>query len=423
MATYNITANNLSGAGIFNIFAIPDSSAQDFINATGIADTIQQNAICDLVRDLKNYGLWSKMKAVYPFVTDNRNLLSYTDTFSNAYWATGSGGLKTPNYATAPDGTMTACRVYNGGFFQSGGINKQSGTYVFSFYVKMTSGTSGTIRVFLDGGFSTTTITVTNTWTRVEITKTFASIDTTTSGFFIDSDVLIWQPQLELGSTATTYQPIATTPQAYIASQFKFNLKDPRDLDAAYRLVFNGGWTFDKTGATPNGTNGYADTYLNPRTHLSQFSVHISNYSRTQNTSVSGVQLGAYDSVSNSEVNLWQYYASVSAKGSSLYAYSLTAVYVNNTNTLGFQIGSRTANNLAKLYFNGSSLNTNTNTETALLPNRTIYLGASNWVTGTNQYTPHQHAFDTIGDGLTDTEAANLYTAVQAFQTALSRQV
>jgi len=149
----------------------------------------------------------------------------------------------------------------------------------------------------------------------------------------------------------------------------------------------------------------------------------VSNYSRTQNTSVSGVQLGAYDSVSNSEVNLWQYYASVSAKGSSLYAYSLTAVYVNNTNTLGFQIGSRTANNLAKLYFNGSSLNTNTNTETALLPNRTIYLGASNWVTGTNQYTPHQHAFDTIGDGLTDTEAANLYTAVQAFQTALSRQV
>ena len=52
-----------------------------------------------------------------------------------------------------------------------------------------------------------------------------------------------------------------------------------------------------------------------------------------------------------------------------------------------------------------------------------MYIGASNWTGTTNQYTPHQNAFTSIGDGLTDTEAANLYTAVQAFQTALNRQV
>ena len=32
-------------------------------------------------------------------------------------------------------------------------------------------------------------------------------------------------------------------------------------------------------------------------------------------------------------------------------------------------------------------------------------------------------AFASIGDGLTDTQASNFYTAVQAFQTTLSRQV
>jgi hypothetical protein len=32
-------------------------------------------------------------------------------------------------------------------------------------------------------------------------------------------------------------------------------------------------------------------------------------------------------------------------------------------------------------------------------------------------------AFSSIGDGLTDTQASNFYTAVQAFQTTLSRQV
>jgi hypothetical protein len=34
-----------------------------------------------------------------------------------------------------------------------------------------------------------------------------------------------------------------------------------------------------------------------------------------------------------------------------------------------------------------------------------------------------QYSFASIGDGLTDTEAANFYTAVQAFQTTLGRQV
>jgi hypothetical protein len=48
------------------------------------------------------------------------------------------------------------------------------------------------------------------------------------------------------------------------ASQHKYNLKDPRDLDAAFRLVFNGGWTHSSTGAQPNGVNGYADTKFTP---------------------------------------------------------------------------------------------------------------------------------------------------------------
>ena len=53
------------------------------------------------------------------------------------------------------------------------------------------------------------------------------------------------------------------------ATTHKYNLKDPRDLDAAFRLVFNGGWTHSSTGATPNGTNGYADTKLVPSSVLS----------------------------------------------------------------------------------------------------------------------------------------------------------
>ena len=52
---------------------------------------------------------------------------------------------------------------------------------------------------------------------------------------------------------------------------------------------------------------------------------------------------------------------------------------------------------------------------------RTYYLGANN--DGTIRYNANQTAFATIGDGLSDTEVANLYTAVQKYQTSLNRNV
>jgi hypothetical protein len=44
----------------------------------------------------------------------------------------------------------------------------------------------------------------------------------------------------------------------------KINLRDPRDLDAAFRLQFFGGWTHSSTGAKANGTNGYASVFITP---------------------------------------------------------------------------------------------------------------------------------------------------------------
>ena len=42
----------------------------------------------------------------------------------------------------------------------------------------------------------------------------------------------------------------------------KFNLKNPIDTNGAFRLSFNGGYTFDKKlGIVPNGTNTWAETY------------------------------------------------------------------------------------------------------------------------------------------------------------------
>jgi hypothetical protein len=45
-----------------------DSDAQTFLTAAGITNSTQQNAINKLTIDLKYYGLWTKMKALYPVV-------------------------------------------------------------------------------------------------------------------------------------------------------------------------------------------------------------------------------------------------------------------------------------------------------------------------------------------------------------------
>ena len=71
------------------------------------------------------------------------------------------------------------------------------------------------------------------------------------------------------------------------ASSHKFNLKNPLDTNAAFRLSFIGGWTHDANGIKANGTNGYADTFFVPSVQYSVIdNAHISIYSRDRKSVV-----------------------------------------------------------------------------------------------------------------------------------------
>jgi hypothetical protein len=198
------------------------------------------------------------------------------------------------------------------------------------------------------------------------------------------------------------------------ASTHKWNLKDPRDLDAAFRIVFNGGWTHSANGALPNGTNAYADTKLNPLTTLSQNSTHISYYSRTNNDTNSveiGVRSGAsIDSLLQIKVgNVFVAAINESYNG---------ALNAANTNGQGFYVGNRTLFNLRNNWKNGIKQYTATTTS-GTQANLNYFIGAM----GGGFYSTKQCAFASIGEGLTDTEAADFYTSVQTFQTTLSRNI
>ena len=207
------------------------------------------------------------------------------------------------------------------------------------------------------------------------------------------------------------------------ASTHKWNLKDPRDLDAAFRLVFNGGGTHSSTGYLPNGINGYADTKLVPSTDFTTYNHHISLYSRTNNQRNSFH--GAHMNIGQSERYLLR---STDAPSGAFYYWSYgwatSSIFTANTDSRGlFLVTNRSASD-REAYRNGTTLATNTFNMSAYSPvSISLFIGSDN-VNGSPQtYDNKEIAFGSLGNGLTDTEAANFYTTVQTFQTTLSRQV
>jgi hypothetical protein len=201
--------------------------------------------------------------------------------------------------------------------------------------------------------------------------------------------------------------------QAGVSSSFQFNLKDP----STFKGIFSGSWTFSSTGATPDGSTGYMDTGLNDNTSLNLNDVHFSVYLRTDSNGTK-VDLGVFNG-NSSGINIF-------ARLSNL---QYTRLHDEDTNTVattdsrGFRLGVRNTSTTKNVFIN--------NTKTAFTQNSVskvngnIYLGALNdlLLGGARFFSDRQNAFSSIGDGLTDTEASNLYTAVQRFQTTLGRQV
>lgn len=182
--------------------------------------------------------------------------------------------------------------------------------------------------------------------------------------------------------------------------------------------TFSSGWTFASTGATPNGTSAYFNSNLNISTNLSLNSVHLSYYSKT-NATGNQSEIGAYYSSTNIGTFLSYAYAGGNYKGLNAPSTNVGSAF---TPTTGFLLGSRINSTTEKYYFKGTLTNTVSITSNSLI-NYAIYLGAHNINGSANNFSIKQCAFASIGDGLTDTEAGNFYTAVQAFQTTLSRQV
>jgi hypothetical protein len=192
---------------------------------------------------------------------------------------------------------------------------------------------------------------------------------------------------------------------------------------SSFTGTFTSGWTFASTGVTGNGTSAYMDTGLVPNVTLSQNSVHLSYYRRTTQA-ISKALMGTISTTGGTNrITLAPNYDSVNNNISEI-------VSLNNQQSsasisaLGLILGSRVLSTEFKIFANGTSVNTVTRTSMALTNlTFTIKIGAINVGASIFDYTNNQCAFSSIGDGLTPTQNSDFYTAVQAFQTTLSRNV
>ena len=189
------------------------------------------------------------------------------------------------------------------------------------------------------------------------------------------------------------------------AAACKQNLKS-----SSFTGTFSSGWIFASTGVTPDGFSAYMDTNLNISSNLSQNSTHISIYSRTN---IAGLLCDIGGGLSLPALNIFPNF-----NGDAYFRANDAGGTAANINTLGLFMANRITSTESRNRINGVLKIITTNSTG--LQNSNLFLGKGETNT---YYSSRQNAFASIGDGLTDTEASNFYTAVQAFQTTLSRQV
>lgn len=202
------------------------------------------------------------------------------------------------------------------------------------------------------------------------------------------------------------------------AASCSLNLKDPRALTAAFQILWTGSPSFDFTGVTFNGTSQFGDTQYNSSVSGSLNDQHIALYSRTQQIARQEIDMG-HEGNSSQALELATYFSSIGGFHATNSAPS-TAQNPPANSTLGLFQLNRQSSNAAAAYLNGVAYS-NVTTVTTGLANENVFVGARSG--GGAFYSSKNYSLFSIGTGFSATDAANFYTATQAFMTARGIQV
>ena len=193
------------------------------------------------------------------------------------------------------------------------------------------------------------------------------------------------------------------------SSSTKFNLKDPRNSDAAYRLTFNGAPSFSGTGVLFSSPTDFADTHINDSA-ISYNDNSISYFSRTQNAT-DGYDMGCSDNIP--PYNEFAIYQSSDASNWFGY-YKFGSV---PSKTVGLFSMSSTAGNV-KRFENGVIVDVKGSAPTPGFTGMSILVGSVHNAPTNGQ---RECALAAVSQGLSDAQAMTFNNIVHNFETKLDR--
>tara|TARA_R110000744_G_scaffold195512_1_gene314569 strand:+ start:27580 stop:29169 length:1590 start_codon:yes stop_codon:yes gene_type:complete len=201
------------------------------------------------------------------------------------------------------------------------------------------------------------------------------------------------------------------------AAEHKWNLKDPRDLDVAFRLTFNGAITHDANGVTLGGVStSFIDTHLIPNTEMALNDFNVGMYSKTLEGI--GIDFSA-EAAYPHRISMFVRWNGTSEfdghnDGTSRITYS-------TVNTQGYFNQTRVSGTDHRAFRDGVQISTTqTGTSGTTLSTDSFYIGKYRR-SDNGLYSNKNYAFCVIGKGLTPEESLNDSNVIAAFQTELSR--
>jgi hypothetical protein len=178
---------------------------------------------------------------------------------------------------------------------------------------------------------------------------------------------------------------------------------------ASFTGTFSSGWTFASTGITGNGTSAYFSIPINPSVDFPN-SMTIGAYLNTSYT-ISGSYPTIYSCNGSGNFNYWgspNWNESYMGTAATLLSGTVTRTgFFNRRARVGEQRAWKNSSLVASSIINYTPVN-----NTFQIPENASYA-----------FHNSSYAMILMGDFISDTLSTNLYTAVQAFQTTLSRQL
>lgn len=183
-------------------------------------------------------------------------------------------------------------------------------------------------------------------------------------------------------------------------------------------MTWNGGLTFDYSGVTSNGSNGYGNTNVRVLTQMSLNSSHMGFYSFTNaQITTSQFDMGAYGTGSGNRTQVAARQDTNTYRG----AVNTTGAQqaVANSDSTGHFVLVRRSSTDTESYRNGVSLG-NSSTTSGALVDLDIFVMKRNSSLSESP-TTRKYGFFHIGSSLTDTDVTNLTNAFDTFQNSINR--